>query len=124
MDPFVPAVEELAQAILADENLEQALAEIAEEHGLAALALRNRAVRALGPLETYKERQADLAKERQHTAMRRDPVLAGASFVAAVSNLSPRLAAAERQAEIDRLAAEYGVDPAAHRDAIERLRRR
>ena len=124
MDPFVPAIEELAQAILADENLDQALAEIAEEHGLAAPALRNRVIRALGPLESYRERQAALKKERQQTALRRDPVLAGASFVAAVSNLSPRLPAEERQAEIERLAAEYGVDPAAHRDAIERLRRR
>jgi hypothetical protein len=123
MDPFVPAIEELAQALLSDEDAEHALAEIAEEHGLAAQALRNRALRALGPLESYKQRQADLNKQRQQTAMRRDPVLAGASFVAAVSNLSPRLAGAERQAEIERLAVEYGVDPAAHRDAIERLRR-
>ncbi|WP_114949015.1 hypothetical protein [Microvirga calopogonii] len=124
MDPFVPAIEELAQALLSDEGADQALAEIAEDHGLAAQALRNRAARALGPLESYKQRQADLNKERQQPAMRGDPVLAGASFVAAVSNLRSRLSAVERQAEIERLAAEYGVDPAAHRDAIERLRRR
>jgi hypothetical protein len=124
MDPFVPAIEELAQAILADENLDQALAEIAQEHGLAAAALRNRAIRALGPLESYKERQAALTKERQQTTLRRDPVLAGASFVAAVSNLSPRLPPEERQTEIERLAAEYGVDPAAHQTAIQRLGRR
>jgi hypothetical protein len=124
MDPFVPAIEELTQALLSDEDLEEALAEIAEEHGLAVQALRNRAVRALGPFETYKQRQQDLKKEREQTAMRRDPVLAGASFVAAVSNLNPRLSAADREAEIKRLAEEYGVDPATHRDAISRLRRR
>jgi hypothetical protein len=124
MDPFVPAIEELAQALLSDEDPEEALMDIAEEHGLAVQALRNRAVRGLGPLETYKQRQQELKKEREQTAMRRDPVLAGASFVAAVSNLNPRLPAADREAEIERLAAEYGVDPAAHRDAIERLRKR
>jgi len=124
MDPIVPAIEELTQALLSDEDLEEALAEIAEEHGLAVQALRNRAVRALGPFETYKQRQQDLKKEREQTAMRRDPVLAGASFVAAVSNLNPRLSAADREAEIKRLAEEYGVDPATHRDAISRLRRR
>ena len=124
MDPIVPAIEELTQALLSDEDLEEALAEIAEEHGLAAQALRNRAVRALGPFVTYKQRQQDLKKEREQTAMRRGPVLAGASFVAAVSTLSPRLSAAERGAEIKRLAEEYGVDPATHRDAISRLRRR
>lgn len=124
MDPFVPAIEELAEAILSGEDVEQALADIAEEHGLSAQALRNRAVRALGPFETYKQRQAELKKEQEQAALRRDPVFAGASFVAAVSNLNPRLPEAERQAEIERLAAEYGVDPAAHRDAIERMRRR
>lgn len=124
MDPFVPAIEDLAQALIDDESPEEALAEIAEEHGLALQALRNRAERALGPLETYKQRQQDLKKAREQTARRRDPVLAGASFVAAVSNLDPRLPAADRDLEIRRLAEEYGVDPAAHRDAIERLRRR
>jgi transposase-like protein len=124
MDPFVPALEELAQALLSDEDPEEALADIAKEHGLAAQALRNRAARTFGPFDTYKQRQADLKKEREQTAMRRDPVLAGASFVASVSNLNPQLSAADRQSEIQRLAAQYGVDPAAHRDAIERLRRR
>jgi len=124
MDPFVPAIEELAEALLADEEPDQALADIAEEHGLVPAALRNRAVRALGPLESYKQHHADLKRAQEQAAIRRDPVLAGASFVAAVSNLSPRLTAEERRAEIERLAAEHGVDPAAHRDAIERLRRR
>jgi len=59
-DSFVPALEELSQALTAGEDPEQALAEIAEDHSLAAHALRNRAVRAFGPLETYKERQAAL----------------------------------------------------------------
>jgi hypothetical protein len=94
------------------------------EHGLAAAALRNSGIRALGPLGTYKGRQADLKKERQQTALRHDPVLAGASFVATVSNLSPRLPPEEWQTAIERLASEYGVDAAAHQDAIERLRRR
>jgi hypothetical protein len=91
---------------------------------LAAAALRNSGIRALGPLETYKGRQAALKKERQQTTLRHDPVLAGASFVAAVSNLSPRLPPEEWQTAIERLASEYGVDAAAHRVAIERLRRR
>src|SRR3954447_24838672 len=68
MDSFVPALEELSQALTAGEDPEQALAEIAEDHSLAAHALRNRAVRAFGPLETYKERQAVLKQERQRSA--------------------------------------------------------
>src|SRR3954464_5381442 len=63
MDSFVPALEELSQALTAGEDPEQALGEIAEDHSLAAHALRNRAVRAFGPLETYKERQAALKQE-------------------------------------------------------------
>ncbi len=124
MDPFVSALEELAEALMSGEDPEQALPEIADEHGLAVQALRNRAVRALGPLDTYKQRQAELKKEREQTARRRDPVFAGASFLAAVASLSPKLSAEERQAEILRLAEEYDVDPAAHKEAIERLRKR
>jgi hypothetical protein len=124
MDPFVSALEELSEALLAGEDPEQALQDIAQEHELPAQALRNRALRAFGPLETYKQRQADLKKEREQTARRRDPVFAGASFLAAVASLSPRLSAEDRRAEIERLASEYDVDPAAHREAIERLRRR
>jgi len=124
MDPFVSALEELSEALLAGEDPEQALQDIAQEHELPAQALRNRALRAFGPLETYRQRQADLKKEREQTARRRDPVFAGASFLAAVASLSPRLSAEDRRAEIERLAAEYDVDPAAHREAIERLRKR
>lgn len=124
MDPFVSALEELAEALMSGEDPEQALPEIADEHGLAIQALRNRAVRALGPLDIYKQRQAELKKEREQTARRRDPVFAGASFLAAVASLSPKLSAEERQAEIQRLAEEYDVDPAAHKEAIERLRKR
>src|SRR3954468_923570 len=91
MDPFVSALEELSHALGAGEDPEQALAEIAEEHGLAAHALRNRAVRAFGPLELYKERQAALKQERQRSAVRSDPALAAASFLAEVANLSPKL---------------------------------
>jgi hypothetical protein len=80
MDSFVPALEELSQALTAGEDPEQALAEIAEDHSLAAHALRNRAVRAFGPLETYKGRQAALKQERQRSALRSDPALAAASF--------------------------------------------
>ena len=89
MDPFVPALEELSQALASGEDPEPVLAEIAEEHGLAAHALRNRAVRAFGPLETYRERQAALKQERQRSAVRSDPALAAASFLAEVANLSP-----------------------------------
>jgi len=124
MDPFVTALEELSDALLAGEDPEEVLPEIAEEHGVPLPALRNRALRALGPLETYRQRQAELKKEREQTARRRDPVFAGASFLAAVASLNPRLSAEERQAEIARLAAEYDVDPAAHKEAIERLRKR
>ena len=124
MDPFVSALEELAEALLAGEDPEGVLQDIAQEHALPPPALRNRALRAFGSLETYKERQVELKKEREQTARRRDPVFAGASFLAAVASLNPRLSVGERQAEIERLAAEYDVDPAAHKDAIERLRRR
>ena len=124
MDPFVSALEELAEALLTGEDPEEILPEIAQEHGVPVQALRNRALRAFGPLETYKERQAELKKEREQTARRRDPVFAGASFLAAVASLSPKLSPDERRAEIERLAAEYDVDPSAHKDAIERLRRR
>jgi hypothetical protein len=124
MDPFVSALEELAEALLAGEDAEGALHDIAQEHELPAPALRNRALRAFGPLETYKQRQAELKKERDQTARRRDPVYAGASFLAAVASLSPRLSTEDRRAEVERLAAEYDVDPAAHKDAIERLRKR
>src|SRR3954451_24430110 len=89
MDPFVPAIEELSQALASGEGPEQALAEIAEEYSLAAHALRNRAVRAFGPLETYQERQAALKQERQRSAIRSDPALAAASFLAEVANLNP-----------------------------------
>src|SRR5215216_3703904 len=80
MDPFVSALEELSQALTSGEDPEQALAEIAEEHGLAAHALRNRAIRAFGPLETYKDRQAALKQERQRSALRSDPRF-GSCFV-------------------------------------------
>ena len=124
MDPFVSALEELAEALMAGEDPEQVLADIAGEHDLPIPALRNRALRALGPLETYKQRQAELKKEREQTARRRDPVFAGASFLAAIASLNPRLSTEERQAEIQRLATEYDVDPTAHKEAIERLRKR
>lgn len=124
MDPFLSALEELAEALLSGEDPEQVLPEIADEHGLPVQALRNRAVRALGPLDTYRQRQAELKKEREQTARRRDPVFAGASFLAAVASLGPKLSAEERQAEIRRLAEEYDVDPAAHKEAVERLRKR
>jgi hypothetical protein len=124
MDPFVSALEELAEALLAGEDAEGVLQDIAQEHELPVQALRNRALRAFGPLETYKQRQAELKKERDQTARRRDPVLAGASFLAAVASLNPKLSTEDRRAEVERLAAEYDVDPAAHKDAIERLRRR
>src|SRR3954470_16770979 len=103
MDPFVPALEELSQALASGEDPEPVLAEIAEEHGLAAHALRNRAVRAFGPLETYRERQAALKQERQRSAVRSDPALAAASFLAEVANLSPKLSQAEWEAQVQRL---------------------
>jgi hypothetical protein len=124
MDPFTAALEELADALLAGEDAERILNEIAEEHDIAAHALRNRAVRAFGPLETYRERQAAAKKNRQMSQVRSDPVLAGATFLAQVANLNPKLPAAEFDAEVRRLGAELGVDPADHRGAIDRVRRR
>jgi hypothetical protein len=41
-----------------------------------------------------------------------------------VANLSPKLSQAEWEAQVQRLGAEFGVDPAAHRSAISRVRRR
>ncbi len=73
MDPFLSALEELAQALSAGEDPDQAIAEVADDHGLAAHALRNRAVRAFGPLETYEERQAASKKERERNAVQADP---------------------------------------------------
>lgn len=124
MDPFTTALEELAEALAAGEDCERAVTDIAEEHGLAAHALRNRAVRTLGPLETYRERQAAAKLDRARSQVRSDPVLAGATFLAQVANLSPKLPPADFDAEIKRLAAELGVDPAEHRGAIDRVRRR
>lgn len=123
MDPFVSALEDLSQALASGEDPEQALAEIAEEHSLAAHALRNRALRAFGPLETYQERQAALKQERQRSALRSDPALATASFLAQVANLSPKLSQAQWEEQVQRLAKEFGVDPAAHKSAISRVRR-
>src|SRR5215218_755665 len=121
MDPFTSALEDLSAALLAGEDPEEAIAEIAAEHSLAAHALRNRALRAFGPLETYRERQAALKKERERGQVRSDPVLAGATFLAEVANLSPKLGPDEWDAEIKRLSAELGVDPAEHRSAIDRV---
>ena len=72
-DPSIPAVEELAQALSDGEDLEPTLEEIAQEHGLAPQALRNRAVRALGPLDSYRERHANTIKERHRANLRSDP---------------------------------------------------
>ena len=124
MDPFLSALEELAQALSAGEDPDQAIAEVAADHGLAVHALRNRAVRAFGLLETYKERQAASKKERERTAVQADPALAAATFLAEVSNLSPKLTQEEWEAQTRRLAAEFGVDLAAHRSAVNRVRRR
>src|SRR4051812_19716190 len=91
---------------------------------LAAHALRNGAARAFVPSETYKERQAALKQERQRSALRSDPALAAASFLAEVANLGPKLSQVPWETQVQRLEAEFGVDPAAHRSAINRVRRR
>src|SRR4051812_29012427 len=95
-------------------------------HQLSAIphALRNRAVRAFGPLETYSERQAALKQERQRSVLRSDPALASASFLAEVANLSSKLSQAEWDAQVQRLAKEFGVNPVAHRSAANRVRKR
>src|SRR3954447_14966994 len=124
MDSFVPALEELSQALTAGEDPEQALAEIAEDHSLAAHVLRNRAVRAFGPLESLQRASGVLKQERQRSALRSDPALAAASFLAEVANLSPKLSQAEWDAQVQRLGHEFGVDPVVHRSAINRVRKR
>ena len=77
-----------------------------------------------GPLETYEERQVASKKERERTAVQANPALAVATFLAEVSNLSPKLTQEEWEAQTRRLAAEFGVDLAAHRSAVNRVRRR
>ena len=57
-------------------------------------------------------------------ALRSDPALAAASFLAEVANLSPKLSQAEWDAQVQRLGQEFGVDPVAHRSAINRVRKR
>jgi hypothetical protein len=44
--------------------------------------------------------------------------------LAEVANLSPKLSQAEWEAQVQRLGAAFGVDPAGHRSAISRVRRR
>ena len=100
MDPFVSALKDLPEASAAGEDPEQALPKIAEEHGLAAQALRNLAIRAFGPVETYQERQAAQKRERQRSTIRSDPALTAASFLAEVANLSPKLSQAEWDAQV------------------------
>jgi K+-transporting ATPase c subunit len=109
MDPFLSALEELAQALSAGEDPDQAIAEVADDHGLAAHALRNRAASK---------------KERERNAVQANPALAAATFLAQVSNLNPKLTQQEWEAQTRRLAAEFGVDLAAHRSAVNRVRRR
>ena len=115
MDPFVPALEELCTGSRCGRRSGAGPCGDRRGTGLAAHALRNRAVRAFGPLETYKERQDALKQERQRSALRSDPALAAASFLAEVANLSPKLSQAEWEAQVQRLGAAFGVDPAAHR---------
>jgi hypothetical protein len=58
-DKFIPAVDEIRAALEIGEDLDQVLAEIADDHRLAPQALRNRAERALGDLATYRQRRAE-----------------------------------------------------------------
>jgi hypothetical protein len=44
--------------------------------------------------------------------------------LAEVANLSPKLSQAEWDAQVQRLAQEFGVDPVVHRSAIGRVRKR
>ena len=84
--------------------------------------------RVFGAANTFfsssKERQAALKQERQRNALRSDPALAAASFLAEVANLSPKLSQAEWDEQVQRLAQEFGVDPVAHKSAISRVRKR
>lgn len=82
-DKFTTAVEELGAAISAGEDIETAIAEIAAEHDVRPVALRNRAERSLGDLTTYRERHntvasdlAQAARERQETEKRREAFVA------------------------------------------------
>jgi len=85
-DKFIPAIEELRAALDIGENPDQALAEIAADHGLKPEALRLRAERSLGDLATYKERNApraaavaELARQEREWAEARRQVIARAA---------------------------------------------
>lgn len=82
-DKFIPAIEEIRAALEIGESPDQVLAEVADDHGLALQALRNRAERALGDLATYQQRRAAVVpgnteEERQLWLKAREILLARA----------------------------------------------
>ena len=121
MDPFVSALEELAEALSGGEDPERAVTEIAENTASPRTPCRMRrsGIRSAGDLGAA----GCLQKDRERSKVRADPVLAAATFLAEVADLSPKLSPEEWDAAVERLAAEFGVD-AEHRSAIDRVRRR
>jgi hypothetical protein len=59
MDKFLGAIEEVKAELLAGSTEHDAIVNIAAEHDLPELALRNRATKALGELSSYAERQRE-----------------------------------------------------------------
>ncbi|MBO1022828.1 hypothetical protein IPV08_22985 [Methylobacterium sp. SD274] len=59
-DKFVPAVEELRDALTSGGEPDVVLQEIADEYGLKSQALRNRAELAFGDLNTYGNRNKNV----------------------------------------------------------------
>jgi len=88
MDPFIPATTDLRDLLRSGEAIEQALTATAEEHGLSSAALRNRAIRALGPLEAYAERQlAWEAEPPKAQERRREGLLHEAEFWGGIARI-------------------------------------
>jgi flagellar biosynthesis GTPase FlhF len=61
MTAMIEAIEELATCLMNGDDADVAIAEIAEEFGVPAVALRNRFVKAHGEIETFAARQAEIA---------------------------------------------------------------
>ncbi len=66
-DKFKPALDDVCDAVAAGQSIEAAVKEAAEEHDLPELALMNRASRAIGDVERYREgrrKVSELARAR------------------------------------------------------------
>jgi transposase-like protein len=117
---FAAALDDLQEALRDGEDIEKAIAEIAEDHGIPPHALRNRAVRAFGPLETYAQRSKALSAKIEADAVRSDErrkhdrqakflkefMSLGSEFL-----VSPKRLSLDRLKVVKELAGGYGVTP-------------